>query len=245
MSKIFISHASEDKEEVALPLAELLMRRGLDVWLDQWELTVGDGLRRSIEQALSQASFGVVILSPAYLRKRWPLRELDGLFSMETGEGKLILPVLHNIHHDEIRLRWPMLSDRLSCSTDRGLAVVADQIAAAIHKSTHDGDRQRPPDAVLVEYRRRMLSAADAHDLRGLLYELEDFLRQYPGHPPARILKDEITAALCYEELPMPRSAPARRMAGGYPVLLRIFGLLALGGLLYLLCRLLQAVFGW
>jgi TIR domain len=243
MSKIFISHASEDKEEVALPLAELLKRRGLDVWLDQWELALGDGLRRSIEQALSQASFGVVILSPAYFRRLWPMRELDGLFSMETLERKLILPVLHNIRHDEIGRHWPMLSDRLSCSTDRGLAAVADQIATAVHKSTDGGDPQRPPDAVLAEYRRRMLSAADRHDLRRLLYELEDFLRQYPGHPQARILKDQMTAALRYEEAqPMAARASMRRAPSALPL---IGGLLALGALLYLLYRLLRALFGW
>jgi TIR domain len=244
MSKIFISHASEDKEEVALPLAELLKRRGLDVWLDQWELALGDGLRRSIENALSQASFGVVILSPAYSRKVWPMRELDGLFSMETLERKLILPVLHNMRHDEIRRHWPMLSDRLSCSTDRGLAVVADQIAAAVHKSTHAGDRQPPPDAVLAEYRRRMLSAADRHDLRQLLYELEDFLRQYPGHPQARILQDQITAALRHEERPTLAPAPIGAAAPPRGLRAVIVGLLAFGALLYLLYRLLQALFG-
>lgn len=243
MSKIFISHASEDKEEVALPLAELLTRRGLDVWLDQWELALGDGLRRSIERALSQASFGVVILSPAYSRKVWPMRELDGLFSMETLERKVILPVLHNMRHDEIQRHWPMLSDRLSCSTDRGLAVVADQIAAAVHKNTDAGERQPPPDAVLSEYRRRLLSAADRHDLRGLLYELEDFLRRYPRHPQARILQDQITAALRHEERPMSAPAPIPHAAPLRP-LSCIVRLLAFGTLLYLLYRLVQVLFG-
>ena len=241
MSKIFISHASEDKEAVAAPLAELLTQRGLSVWLDQWELTLGDSLRRSIEEALSQASFGVVILSPAYLRKLWPIRELDGLFSMETVDRKLILPVLHNIRHDEITRRWPMLSDRLSCSTDRGLAVVADQIAVAVQRSESDGHIQQPPEAVLADYRRRML-AASGHDLRRLLYELDDFLRQYPAHPQARILKDQIAAARRYEDtLSEPKPAPRRTSR----LLLLAFATVALGGLLYLLYSLLRLIFGW
>jgi hypothetical protein len=239
MSKIFISHASEDKEAVAAPLAELLTQRGLTVWLDQWELTLGDSLRRSIEQALSQTSFGVVILSPEYLRKLWPMRELDGLFSMETPDRKLILPVLHNLRHDELTRRWPMLSDRLSCSTDRGLAVVADQIVVAVQKSDNDGHIQQPPDTVLADYRRRMLGAADRQDLRRLLYELDDFLRHYPAHPQARILKDEIASALRYEERPMYRVAPGR------PLLRIAFALFVLGGFLYLLYSLLRLIFGW
>ncbi len=35
---VFISHASEDKEEVARPLAEVLRRNGLSVWYDEFEL---------------------------------------------------------------------------------------------------------------------------------------------------------------------------------------------------------------
>jgi hypothetical protein len=179
------------------------------------------------------------------------MRELDGLFSMETLERKLILPVLHNLHHEEIRRHWPMLGDRLSCSTDRGLAVVADHIAAAVNKSVGAEDRHRPPDAVLAEYRRRLLSAADRHVLHRLLYELEDFLRQYPGHPQARILKDQITGALQRETRVL--EACRRIPAAAYPAsgcsatpapALGCGGLLALGALLYLLYLLLRAVFG-
>jgi len=60
---IFISHASEDTETIARPLAESLKRRGLRVWFDEHSLTVGDGLRRSIDDALRNAQFGVVVLS--------------------------------------------------------------------------------------------------------------------------------------------------------------------------------------
>lgn len=35
---VFISHASEDKEEVARPLAEVLRRNGLSIWYDEFEL---------------------------------------------------------------------------------------------------------------------------------------------------------------------------------------------------------------
>ena len=50
----FISHASEDKREVARPLAEA----GLRVWLDAFELTVGDNLRREIDKGLSRSRLG-------------------------------------------------------------------------------------------------------------------------------------------------------------------------------------------
>ena len=66
---VFISHASEDKADVALPLAKHLQKFGFKVWLDDFELTLGDSLRRSIDCGLSQSKYGVVILSPAFFSK--------------------------------------------------------------------------------------------------------------------------------------------------------------------------------
>ena len=45
---VFVSHASEDKE-FARALAEGLSKKGLSVWFDDFELKVGDSLRRSID----------------------------------------------------------------------------------------------------------------------------------------------------------------------------------------------------
>jgi hypothetical protein len=231
---IFISHASEDKEAVAIPLAESLKQRGIDVWLDQWELTVGDSLRRAIENALSKASFGVVIVSPAYMRKMWTNRELDGLFSLETVDRKLILPVLHNIRRDELTRKWPTFGDRVSCSTDRGLDIVADQIAMAVHRASRDRpDEEQPPEAVLSVYRRRMLLAAGRRDLQQILYELEDFLRQFPAHPQARLLKDDMLTALGHV-VEKQKMSPKSQLVILLPLVLLI---LLLGVLVYLLSK--------
>ena len=37
---IFLSHASEDKDDVARPLALLLQKLGLRVWFDEFELRI-------------------------------------------------------------------------------------------------------------------------------------------------------------------------------------------------------------
>ncbi len=49
---VFISHASEDKEDVVLPLYEILSAFGLKVWVDKFELHVGDSLNRKINEGL-------------------------------------------------------------------------------------------------------------------------------------------------------------------------------------------------
>jgi hypothetical protein len=68
---VFISHASEDKEVVARPLVAELESLGPRVWLDECQLTIGDSLRRSIDEGLSNSKFGVVILSHNFFSKTY------------------------------------------------------------------------------------------------------------------------------------------------------------------------------
>ena len=75
---VFISHAHEDKADVARPLTEALTERGLSVWLDEHELRIGDSLLRKIDEGLASSTFGVVVLSPDFFDKRWPRREWMG-----------------------------------------------------------------------------------------------------------------------------------------------------------------------
>jgi TIR domain len=60
---VFISHAREDKEAIARPLAKGLEEQGIKVWFDEFTLTVGDSLRRSIDQGLARSRFGIVLIS--------------------------------------------------------------------------------------------------------------------------------------------------------------------------------------
>lgn len=133
---LFVCHASEDKADVARPLARELRGRGLRVWLDELELTVGDSLNERIEWALARTRFGVVILSPAFFAKRWPQRELAGLAAKEIDGGvKVILPVWHDVDYHYIVERAPVLADRLGALTVDGLPKVADMISLALERS--------------------------------------------------------------------------------------------------------------
>jgi hypothetical protein len=75
---VFISHASEDKEAVVRPLAHALSNGGLKVWYDEFELRIGDSLRRKIDAGPAKSRFGVVVLSRSFFRKGWANYELDG-----------------------------------------------------------------------------------------------------------------------------------------------------------------------
>lgn len=132
---LFISHASEDKDTVARPLAERLGEKGVRVWLDANELTLGDSLRRKIDHGLALSQYGMVVLSPSFFNKDWPQNELNGLLALESGRGKVILPVWHGVDKDVIAAFSPLLADRLGISTSRGLEVVCDAVIDAMRKS--------------------------------------------------------------------------------------------------------------
>jgi hypothetical protein len=134
---VFISHANEDKDDFVRPLARGLEARGLKVWFDEFTLTVGDSLRRSIDDGLSRSRFGIVVISPAFLRKDWPQRELDGLVAREIGGVKVILPVWHSITADLIRKYSPTLADRLAVSSAKGLEHVITELLRAIEQGSH------------------------------------------------------------------------------------------------------------
>ena len=128
----FISHASEDKDDVARPLAEALQSRGLRIWFDESALRAGDSLRRSIDAGLRLSHFGVVILSPAFITKQWPQSELDGLFAREMRGKKVIVPIWHRLGIDEVLSYSPMLADRVALFLSSGLDYVADRLLDVI-----------------------------------------------------------------------------------------------------------------
>jgi hypothetical protein len=127
----FISHASEDKEEIARPLADILIAKGFDVWYDDFSLKVGDTLTESIDRGLAGSRFGIVILSPYFFEKHWPKQELSGLATREVNGRKVILPVWHKVGVEDVRNYSPTLAGRLGVLTDKGLDYVVKKLLEA------------------------------------------------------------------------------------------------------------------
>ena len=129
---VFISHSSRDKDEVARPLAQALEDRGLQVWLDEEQLQIGDSIRRGIDAALRESRFGLVVLSPAYLNSEWGQKELDAFFAKEKYNTKSILPIYHGISIEDVEQHWPMLADKISLNTNESNEQLADKIQQSI-----------------------------------------------------------------------------------------------------------------
>jgi hypothetical protein len=137
---VFVSHATEDKNSVVRPLAHALEERGVNVWYDEFELRVGDSLRRKIDAGIARSRFGLVVLSPAFFAKNWPQYELDGLVALDMSDGgRRLLPIWHEITKDEIIRHSPSLVDRVALSTSTlTVAEISGQIAEVVNagKST-------------------------------------------------------------------------------------------------------------
>ena len=126
---VFISHASEDKDEVVRPLAHALKEGGLSVWYDEFELRIGDSLRRKIDRGLASSRFGIVILSRSFFGRGWPEYELDGLVTRTISGEQILLPIWHDVSKREVMGYSPSLADRLARSTTTH---TVEEIAAEI-----------------------------------------------------------------------------------------------------------------
>ncbi|PZX92928.1 toll/interleukin-1 receptor domain-containing protein [Flavobacterium aquariorum] len=113
----FISHASEDKDEIVRDLADGLKENGFEVWYDEFELKIGDSLRKKIDNGLSKSRFGIVIISPSFVKKNWTEYELNGMVAREMNGHKVILPIWHKISKDEVLKFSPTLADKMALNT--------------------------------------------------------------------------------------------------------------------------------
>jgi len=130
---VFISHASEDKDEIVRPLAQALKNNELIVWYDEFELRIGDSLRRKIDQGLANSKFGIVVLSQNFFKKGWTQYELDGIVTRAVTGEQVILPIWHNISKKEVMDFSPSLADKVARSTStHSIEEIADEIAELI-----------------------------------------------------------------------------------------------------------------
>lgn len=128
---VFVSHAYEDKESFVDEFVEALRSQGLKVWYDTDKLKWGDSMREKIDRGLAKSRYGVVILSPNYIaeHKYWTKAELNGLFQVETVNGKTILPIWHNLTKKQVVEYSPIIADRKAMTT---ASMTPEEIAAEL-----------------------------------------------------------------------------------------------------------------
>lgn len=116
---VFVSHAWEDKKDFVDEFVQALHDSGIKVWYDRNQMKWGDSMREKIDNGLKKSKFGVVVLSPDYIKegKYWTKTELDGLFQMESVNGKTLLPIWHNLTKKEVMMYSPTIASKLAMTT--------------------------------------------------------------------------------------------------------------------------------
>jgi hypothetical protein len=95
--RAFISHASEDTGRFVVRFATKLRSRGVDAWVDQWEMQAGDSLvQRIFDHGIAEADAFIVVLSHVSVVKPWVREELDAgvVQRINSGGQKRLIPVV-------------------------------------------------------------------------------------------------------------------------------------------------------
>jgi tetratricopeptide (TPR) repeat protein len=175
---VFISHASEDNDTFARPLAELLQNFGVSVWYDEFALQIGGSLSGSIDKGLADSRFGVVVISPHFIKKRWPEYELRGLVSREIDEGRVILPIWHGVSREQVVSFSPTLADKVAIDT-KGLK--PNDVALQILREVR-------PDLYAKHSRAELEQLASAEALQDFARALREYEQQIIRGRKRRVL---------------------------------------------------------
>lgn len=116
---VFVSHASEDKNAFANKFVKELRKRGLRVWYDTDQIRWGDSVREKIDDGIKKSRFVAVVLSPNYFleEKYWTKYELDSSLQFASCGTKTLLPVWHNLTHQDVMNYCPGIAGRLAMLT--------------------------------------------------------------------------------------------------------------------------------
>ncbi|MEW6767561.1 MAG: toll/interleukin-1 receptor domain-containing protein [Pseudomonadota bacterium] len=129
---VFLCHAWDDRQGAAKELHDLLELRGVRVWFSEKDVGLGVPLLRAIDKGLANSRIGIVLVTPALLR-RLPTegiadKELSALLA-----GERLVPVAHNTTFEALRDVSPLLASRSGLSTsEEPMADVAAKLAELV-----------------------------------------------------------------------------------------------------------------
>jgi len=125
---VFISYSHAD-ELIVNKLAAHLVKHNANVWVDTWELSVGDSILNRVQEAIQESSALLVILSKTSVASEWCKKELSAGLMRELDEKRVVvLPVLVEDCEIPMFLREKMYAD-LRTDFERGLHSVLNAIA--------------------------------------------------------------------------------------------------------------------
>ncbi|MBK7382424.1 MAG: toll/interleukin-1 receptor domain-containing protein [Flavobacteriales bacterium] len=129
---VFLCHAWDDRNGAAKELHDLLETRGVSVWFSEKDVLLGSSLLREIDKGLAKSRVGIVLVTPALLRRLKGEgiadKELSALLARD-----LLVPIVHNTTYEDLRDVSPLLGSRSGLSTaEEPMADVAAKLAELV-----------------------------------------------------------------------------------------------------------------
>lgn len=129
---VFLCHAWDDRQGAAKQLNDLLEAAGVKVWFSEKDVGLGVPLMRAIDKGLANSRVGLVLVTPALL-KRLPQegiadKELSALLARDR-----LIPIVHNTTYEALRDVSPLLGSRSGLSTaEESMAEIAAKLAELV-----------------------------------------------------------------------------------------------------------------
>jgi hypothetical protein len=113
---VFLCHAWDDRAAAAKELHDQLESRGVTVWFSEKDVALGTPLLREIDRGLAKSRVGLVLVTPALLRRLQGEgiadKELSALLARD-----LLVPIVHGTTYEALREVSPLLGSRSGLST--------------------------------------------------------------------------------------------------------------------------------
>ncbi len=129
---VFLCHVWDDRQRAAKELHDQLESRGVSVWFSEKDVALGTSLLREIDKGLAKSRVGIVLVTPALLRRvrgeGIAEKELSALLARD-----LLVPIVHDTTYEALRDVSPLLGSRSGLSTaEESMAAVAAKLAELV-----------------------------------------------------------------------------------------------------------------
>lgn len=129
---VFLCHAWDDRKGAAQELHDLLESRSVSVWFSEKDVLLGATLLREIDKGLAKSRVGIVLVTPALLRRL----EGEGIADKELSAllaRDLLVPIVHGTTYEALREVSPLLGSRSGLSTaEEPMANIAAKLAELV-----------------------------------------------------------------------------------------------------------------
>ncbi len=126
---IFLCHAWDDRQGIAKELYDLLVARGVSVWFSENDIGLGEPFFRAIDKGLAKSRIGIVLVTPALLKRLPAAGVADKELSVLLARDQLV-PVVHKTTYEALREVSPMLASRNGLETaEMPMADIAAKLA--------------------------------------------------------------------------------------------------------------------